>query len=469
MTKYREILRLHGQELSQRSIAASCECSRNTVAKAVARAAELGLAWPLPESMTDKCLEQELFGTRKGASTRKQPDYEHVYRELCKSGVTLSLLWNEYCESCRLEGSIPLMYTQFCLYYRRYAVMNKATLHIEHKPGERMEVDWAGTTMALQDNITGKDIPVYVFVAALPCSGYAYAEGILSRNQESWIMAHVNAFRYFGGVAKVLVPDNLKTGIVGYSDWYTPLINKVYHEMAEHYNTAVVPARIRKPKDKPVVEGTVGLVSTWIIAALRNRQFFSIRELNQAVKEKLLEFNEKPFQKKPGNRASALEEEKPFLLPLPKHSFEMAEWRIATVQLNYHVCVEKMNYSVSYEYLKRKVDVRMTRNMVEIFYGGNRIASHVRLRGRPGQYSTVLEHMPENHQQYTQWNAERFIAWARGIGEKTERVRTMPATNQTRLRRRMVLPEAPDITGGSHDGERSDGATSSRNASVRHG
>jgi hypothetical protein len=276
--------------------------------------------------------------------------------------------------------------------------------------------------MSLQDNIAGKSIPVYVFVAVLPCSGSAYVEGFLSQNQENWITAHVNAFGYFGGVARILAPDNLKTGVIGYSDWYTPIINRVYHEMAEHYNTAVVPARVRRPKDKPAVEGTVGVISTWIIAALRDRQFFSIRELNEAVKEKLSEFNEKPFQKKPGSRASALEEEKPFLLPLPEHSFEMAEWRIATVQLNYHIAVEKMNYSVSYEYLKRKVDVRMTGNMVEIFYGGNRIASHIRLRGRPGQYSTVLEHMPENHRQYTQWNAERFIAWARGIGEKTETV-----------------------------------------------
>jgi transposase len=421
MTKYREILRLNSQGISQRSIAAGCECSRNTVAKVVARAEELGLTWPLPESMADKSLEQELFGVRKSSEARRRPDYEHIHREMGKSGVTLSLLWNEYCDSCRLEGSIPLMYTQFCLHYRQYAITNKATLHIEHKPGERMEVDWAGTTMSLQDNITGKSIPVYVFVGVLPCSGYAYVEGFLSQNQENWIAAHVNAFTYFGGVAKILVPDNLKTGVVGY-DWYTPVINRAYHEMAEHYNTAVVPARVRKPKDKPVAEGTVGVISTWIIAALRNRQFFSILDLNEAVREKLLEFNGKPFQKKPGSRESALEEEKPFLLPLPEHPFEMAEWRTATVQLNYHISVEKMNYSVSYEYLKRRVDVRMTKNMVEIFYGGNRIASHVRLRGRPGQYRTVLEHMPEHHQQYTQWNAERFIAWARGIGEKTETV-----------------------------------------------
>jgi transposase len=421
MAKYREILRLHSLGISQRSIAAACECSRNTVAKVLGRAEELGITWPLPESMGDKALEAELFGTRREASVRKQPNYERIHRELSKSGVTLSLLWNEYCEACRIEGTIPLMYTQFCLHYRQYAVIHNATLHIEHKPGERLEVDWAGTPMALQNNITGKPIPVYLFVAALSYSGCAYAEGFASRDQESWITAHVNAFAYFGGAAKMLVPDNLKTGVIGY-DWYTPIINKVYHEMAEHYATAVVPARVKKPKDKPRAEGTVGVLSTWIIAALRNKQFFTLAELNEAVKKKLLEFNGKPFQKKSGNRLGALEEEKPFLIPLPARNFEMAEWAVATVQFNYHAAVDKMNYSVPYEYIKRKVDVRLTKNMVEIFYDGTRVASHVRRHGRPGQYATLPEHMPANHQAYNQWNAARFLSWGRSIGEKTEAV-----------------------------------------------
>jgi hypothetical protein len=171
-----------------------------------------------------------------------------------------------------------------------------------------------------------------------------------------------------------------------------------------------------------MVEGTVGVLTTWIIAALRNRQFMSLRELNEAVRDKLEEFNTRPFQKRPGNRKSAFDEEKLFLIPLPARSYEMAEWRVATVQLNYHIAVEKMNYSVPFEYISRKVDIRMTKNMVEVFYGGNRIASHVRLYGQPNQYTTVVEHMPENHQQYTKWNAEQFIAWAKSIGEYAEAV-----------------------------------------------
>jgi transposase len=259
------------------------------------------------------------------------PDFSYIHQELAKSGVTLSLLWNEYCENCRMEGSRPLMYTQFCYHYQRFAAKNKATLHLEHKPGERMEVDWAGDTTSFQDNITGKPIPVYVFVAILPCSGYAYAQGFLNQNMESWISAHVNAYQFFGGVTRLLVPDNLKTGVEK-ADWYSPVINKTYHEMAEHYGSAVIPTGVRKPREKANVERAVGILSTWIIAALRNRQFFSLGELNEAMRQKLTDFNRKPFQKKPGNRENAFAEESPFLMPLPPKPFELSTWKIATVQ-----------------------------------------------------------------------------------------------------------------------------------------
>lgn len=296
-------------------------------------------------------------------------------------------------------------------------------MHIHHKPGEKLEVDWAGTTMALKDNITGGDIPVYIFVSVLPCSGYAYVEGFLSQDQESWTAAHVNAYRYFGGVTRILVPDNLKTGVVK-TDWYTPAINRTYQELAEHYGTAVIPARVRRPKDKSSVEGAVGVTSTWIIAALRNQQFFSLLELNKAVWDKLEAFNAMPFQKKQGCRREAFEEEREYLLPLPTQPYELAEWKVATVQFNYHVAVLKNYYSVSHEYIKQKVDVRITKNVVEIFYGGNRIASHMRLYGRPEQYSTITEHMPPNHQKYIEWDGDRFRSWARSIGTNTESVVT---------------------------------------------
>lgn len=236
--------------LSQRSIASSCQCSRNTVSEVLARANQRELTWPLPEDVADADLQHLLFPERAQGSSqsRKIPDCENIHRELAKSGVTLSLLWSEYCEVCRLNQEIPLKYTQYCNYYRKYAAVTKATMHIQRKPGEQMEVDWAGQTAAIIDRETGERIPVYVFVAALSSSHYAYVEGFLSQNQESWIAAHIHAFSHFGGVTKILVPDNLKTGVEK-SSWYSPVINKTYHEMAEHYGTAVIPARVRKPKD----------------------------------------------------------------------------------------------------------------------------------------------------------------------------------------------------------------------------
>jgi len=419
MTKYREILRLHSQGISGRSIAVSLECSRHTIRAVIIKAEEEGIAWPLPETMTDKVLGQTLFGKQTKSVKYKIPDLEYIHQELAKNGVTLTLLWKEYFENCRAENTRPLMYSGFCYQYQQFASKYKATLHVEHKPGERMEVDWAGDTAFLKDNISGKPIPVYVFVTVLPCSGYAYAEGFLNRNQESWISAHVHAYEFFGGVTRLLIPDNLKTGVKK-TDWYDPVINKIYHEMAEHYGTVVIPTGVRKPKEKASVERAVGILSTWIIAALRNRQFFSLWELNEAMQQKLSEFNRKPFQKKPGNREIAFAEERPFLSPLPPKPFELSSWKIATVQLNYHIAVDKMNYSVPYEYIKYKVDVRLTKNMIEIFYNGNRITSHKRLYGYPGQYSTIVEHMPENHREYTQWNAERFIKWAYDVGPHTE-------------------------------------------------
>jgi transposase len=420
MTNHKEILRLHSLGISGRGIAASLECSRNTVSNSLHKAQEHDLSWPLQKDLSNAELEKLYFPERIVTSDRKAPDYDYIHKELAKSGVTLSLLWHEYNEECRINREIPFMYTQFCKMYRSYASKTKATMRIHNKPGEKLEVDWAGKTASIIDNTTGEIIKAYVFVASLPYSSCAYVEAFLSMEMESWITAHVNAFKYFGGVTKILVPDNLKTGVDSIS-WYTPIINKTYHEMAEHYETVVIPARVRKPKDKPTAEGTVGVISTWIIAAIRKQQFFTLYELNTVIKEKLEEFNQKPFQKKEGCRRSVFDsEEKHTLIPLPATQYELSTWKIATVQFNYHISVDKMHYSVPYEYIKNKVDVRVTKNIIEVFYKTHRIASHIRLHGRPGQYHTLPEHMPENHKQYNEWNADRFISWAKDIGPNTE-------------------------------------------------
>jgi transposase len=387
--------------------------------RVLAQAQQQHMEWSRIQSISDGELYSLLYPSQVQTGSRKIPDCDYIHREMAKSGVTLTLLWNEYCDQCRINQEIPLKYTQYCFYYHRYLLTTKATMHISRKPGEQTEVDWAGQTANIIDRDTGEVIPAYIFVAVLSYSQYAYVEAFLRRDLECWISAHNNAFQFFGGVTRILTPDNLKTGVTQ-SSWYTPVINKTYHEMAEHYGTAVIPARIRKPKDKPNAEGAVGVISTWVLAALRNQRFFTLAELNAAIKAKLEIFNSNPFQKKAGSRlTSFLEEEKLALQPLPVSPYELAFWKVAVVQFNYHITVEKMYYSVPYEYIKHQVDVRITRQVVEVFYQNQRICSHPRLHGREGQYSTTVEHMPNDHQQYVKWNGERFIAWAEKVGPNT--------------------------------------------------
>lgn len=419
MANYKEILRLHSQGISGRNIARSLSCSRNTVSITIQKAKAMSLEWPLPDELTNQQIEEQFFPEKSSLKLQELPDYGKIHRELSRSGVTLSLLWYEYSEECRNNQKIPYHYSQFCYLYSNYIQKTKATMRIKHKPGEKLEVDWAGQTATIKDNISGDPIKAYVFVATLPYSGYSYVEAFLSMNMESWIQAHINCFIFFEGVTKILVPDNLKTGVDRIS-WYTPIINRTYGEMAAYYDTAVIPARVRHPKDKPSAEGTVGVISTWIIAALRNQTFFSLHELNTEIWERLEEFNSKPFQKKEGSRKSVFQtEEQNMLIPLPISAYELASWVKATVQYNYHISIDKMNYSVPYEYIKRLVDVRITSRIIEVFYNSIRIASHARIFGNPGQYQTHLDHMPAQHQKYHEWDADRFISWAQKIGKYT--------------------------------------------------
>jgi transposase len=428
MTNYKEILRLNSLRINNSQIAVSCSCSRTTVISVLQKAKEADITWQSAVEMSDKELSKRLFPTEAVKSAYKMPDYEYVHHEMSKSGVTLSLLWVEYCEECRKNGDIPYKSTQFNKYYSEFVQKTKATMHINRKPGELMEVDWAGATATIIDTDTGEVIDANVFVAALPYSGYAYVEAFLSQNQENWIAAHVNAYRHFGGATRILVPDNLKTGVDKVTKSET-IINKAYGEMAQHYGTAVIPARVRKPKDKATVEGSVGIISTWILAAIRNRQFLSLNELNEAIKEKLHNFNNKPFQKKSGSRAVLFESEKPFLLPLPAHPYELSTWKIATVPPNYHIFADNQNYSVPFEYIGQKVDIRLTRNTIEVFFEGNRICSHKREFRQFGQYITNNSHMPPGHREYISWNSEKFTNEAAKVGGNTEIVVNIFLTN----------------------------------------
>jgi len=422
MAKVREILRLNSLKVSQRQIAEICNCSRNTVSEILKRCSSKGLEWPLPEELDESKLDALIYSEIKREPKRKEPDWEYVHKELARSDVNLQLVWEEYFNACIKGGEQPLMYSRFCHNYGVFAKKTKAVMHLEHKPGEEMYVDWGGQTMEVVDRNTGLIRTAHMFLAALGCSKYTYAEAFPSEKQECWIAGHVSAYNYFGGVSRITIPDNLKTGVIKSSS-IDPVINKVYFEMAEHYQTAIVPARVRKPKDKPIVEKGVADITIWIIGALRDQVFFSFEELNEAIRFKLDEYNCKPFQKLAGSRLSVFTcEEKHTLIPLPATPYEIATWKIATVQFNYHISFEKMLYSVPYEYIQKKVDIRATRNTVEILYEYRRICSHKRLYGTPNQYSTDVNHMPDNHKQYLMWNSKRFEKWALSVGPSTQQV-----------------------------------------------
>jgi transposase len=369
-------------------------------------------------TLTDQWIEEFLFPEKSLEASGRQPlNFDYIHKELAKPNVTLSLLHHEYEADCRANNTIPYSYRSFLRHYSRYADKYKATLRIRRKPGEIMEVDWAGSTALIIDWDTGEKVKAYIFVATLPCSQLSYAEASLSMNLHSWITAHNHAYAYFGGVTQITVPDNLKASVTKHTTREL-ILNPTYREMADHYETVVMPARVRTPKDKASVEGSVNVVSTWIIAALRNTQCFSIDELNEEVWRKLDEFNQRPFTRKKGCRWSAFEEEEKFALsPLPSVPYKMSEWKTAKVRPDYHISVESMFYSVPYEYINRRVEVKLSDDFVEIFFNHMRIASHKRLYGKFGQLSTVRDHMPDNHKLFVDQTPEAALEWAESIGE----------------------------------------------------
>ena len=420
MLQYSRILRLKAEGFSLRSIASSTGNSRQRVTEVIERAKNKGLVPPLGDEMNDKWLEEFLFPEKSFENSgRASINFEYIHAELAKPNVTLSLLHHEYESDCRINNKIPYSYRSFVRHYSNYANKHKATMRIRRKPGEIIEVDWAGSTASVIDRDTGEMINAYVFVATLPCSQLSYAEATLSMNLTSWISIHNRMFEYFGGSTQIIVPDNLKASVTKHT-LNELVLNPTYREMADHYNTVVMPARVGAPKDKPSVEGSVGVISTWIIAALRNIQCFSIEELNDGIWKKLDEFNCRPFTRKQGCRLSAFEEEEKFALsPLPSSPYKMSIWKTAKVRPDYHISVESMFYSVPYEYINRQVELRLTDNLVEVYFNHMRIASHKRLYGKFGQFSTLRDHMPDNHKIYVDQTPENAKEWAQGIGENT--------------------------------------------------
>lgn len=418
MRKVREILRLHfGAGLSIRQVAQSCNIGRSTAGEYIQRARNAGLSWPLPEGMDEAQLEAALFKRPNYKTKRPQLDMHYLHSEMCRKGVTLLLLWHEY-KQVHPDG---YQYTQFCEHYRRGRKKLDLCLRQEHRAGEKTFVDWAGYTIPIVDRYTGEVAAASIFVAVLGASNYTYAEAFPSQTLVHWITAHIHAFEFFGGTTEIVVPDNPKTAVKKPCR-YEPELNPLYHDMAVHYGTAVIPTRVRRPTDKAKVEVGVQLVERWILAALRNRTFFSLAELNNAIQELLEQLNNKKFKKLPSTRRELFETlERPALKPLPTERYPFIDWKTAKVNIDYHIEVDRHFYSVPYQLVGAQVDVRLGLQVVEILYKNQRVASHVR-SFIPGRATTSPEHRPKAHQKYLEWTPSRLIRRAEKIGPQTAKL-----------------------------------------------
>jgi len=413
MRKIREVLRLKCECcLSHRQIAVSCQIGMGTVWEYVRRAQAAGITWPLPDDLDDSKLETLLFPSGTPAQGRRPlPDWTEVHRELRRKGVTLLLLWEEY----RARHSDGYGYSRFCELHQAWSKTIDPRMRQVHKAGEKLFVDYAGQTMPVVDRKTGEIREAQIFVATLGASSYTFAEPTWTQSLPDWIGSHVRAFEFFGGVPETLIPDNLKTGVTS-PCFYEPDLNPSYLEMARYYGTVVLPTRVRKPRDKAKVENGVQQVERRVLAPLRNRTFFSLSDLNAALKERVAALNERPSQGLPASRSELFDTiEKPELKPLPEQRYEFALWKKARVHIDYHVEVERHYYSVPFRLVKQQVDVRITASVIECFHKGERIASHAR-SPRKFAFSTLPDHMPPGHRQWSEWSPERLIRWAQQIG-----------------------------------------------------
>lgn len=409
MRKVNEIYRLHMErKMGVREIARSLGISHSTVSEYLSLYAESGRNW-----------SSEIRASAGRHSAKPLPDFAKLFEELKKKGVTLALLWQEYQEDHQGKG---YRYSQFCELYKKWKKKLNPSMRQRYKAGEKLFVDYAGPTIAYYDAYSREERRAALFVAVLGASNYTYAEAQSGQTKQNWNMGHVRAFEYFEGVPEQVVPDNLKSGVTS-PCYYEPEINPTYHELSLHYNTVIMPARIRRAKDKAKVETGVLLVERWIMAALRNRPFFSLEELNAAIRELLERLNRKVMKTYGKSRRDLWENlEKDQLKPLPERRYEYQEYLTATVGIDYHVAYNKNRYSVPYTLIQQKLDVRVSERMVEILHKGQVVARHMRHRGQ-GEYITSHEHMPSNHQaMQNQWNGARLLRWAEKIGPETRQV-----------------------------------------------
>ena len=422
MRQIREVLRLmHEVKLGRNQIAKALGMSGCAVSAYIERAAKAEISWPVPDDLDDAALERRLFPAQKAASqcVFAPLNFEYLLTELKKTkGVTLQLLWEEY-QGAHPEGAYQ--YSQFCFHFREWQNRLKVTMRQIHRAGEKMFVDYCGPTVPVIDKDTGEVKDAQIFVAVLGASNYTFVEATWSQNLHDWISSHERAYAFFGGVTEVTVPDNLRSGVT-FAHRYEPELNVTYWAMAEHVGTVVIPARPYRPRDKAKVEAGVLVVERWIIARLRHQQFFSLGELNEAIRKLLVFLNNHPFKKIKGCRLSHFETlDKPALKPLPTTPFEFFHQENVRVGFNSHVEIDDHHYSAPYTLVKKELKARITARTVEFLYQGKRVALHSRSYNK-GLYTTVGEHMPTGHQAQMEWNPGRFLNWARDIGPNTLRV-----------------------------------------------
>ncbi len=416
MRRIRDVLRLSAAGMSKRQIAASLGVSATAAGECIRRARRAGLAWPLPEGLSDEALERRLFPPPTMASDdrRPQPNWAAIHRELRRPGVTLQLLWEEH----RAVHPDGYGYSRFCELYRAWEARLSPTMRQNHVAGERMFVDYAGTTLAVIDPSTGQARTAQLFVAVLGASNYTHAEATWTQGLSDWIGAHTRTFAFFGGIPAMVVSDNLRAGITK-ACFYEPAVNRTYAEMAAHYGTAILPARPYRARDKAKVEVAVQIATHFIIAKLRNRQFFTLAALNTAIAELVAQINDRVSRHLGASRRALFEElERSALKPLPAEPYVFAEWKECRVGLDYHVEIDKHYYSVPHQLLREKVWARIAARTIEVFHRGKRVAAHVRSSSNR-KHTTVREHMPSSHQRYADWTPERLRRQADAIGRHT--------------------------------------------------
>jgi transposase len=418
MRRVREILRLKYEVgTSDQAIARAIGVARSTARLCLDRVAAAGLTWPLPETLTDGALEALLFaggGAMTGRRRKAEPDWAEVHRELRRPGVTLMLLWEEY----RAANPSGYQYSRWCDLYRTWEGRLSPTMRQVHPAGERLFVDFAGQTVEVIDPVTGEIRTAQVFVAVLGASNYTYAEAVWTQSLPDWIGAHVRALEFLGGVPRQIVPDNLRSGVLR-ANWYEPGLNPTYQDLARHYGTAILPTRVRRPRDKAKVEAGVLVVERWILARLRHQRFASLPALNAAIAALLESLNTRPMRRLGVSRRQLFEElDRPALAALRVEPFVYAEWRRRRVGIDYHVDVEGHYYSVPYRLLREEVEARITARTVEVFHRGERVAVHVR-GGLRGRHTTLPEHMPQAHRRHAEWTIERIGQEAAAIGPAT--------------------------------------------------